>query len=43
MRAASNTYLRYVTVALKTFSAVSPFYRRADAKPDSPDRMERKS
>ena len=27
LRAASNTLLRFVSVALKTFNIVSPFYR----------------
>lgn len=34
MRAASNTYLRFVQVALKTIEAVSPFYRAADREPE---------
>jgi tRNA threonylcarbamoyladenosine modification (KEOPS) complex Pcc1 subunit len=39
MRAASNTYLRFVQVALKTIQAVSPFYRAADREPESTDNL----
>jgi tRNA threonylcarbamoyladenosine modification (KEOPS) complex Pcc1 subunit len=29
MRAASNTFLRFVVVAVKTVNVVAPFYREA--------------
>lgn len=30
LRAASNTFLRFVAVATKTVNVVAPFYRKAD-------------
>lgn len=33
LRAASNTFLRFVSVALKTLNVVSPFYRADDSNP----------
>jgi tRNA threonylcarbamoyladenosine modification (KEOPS) complex Pcc1 subunit len=39
MRAASNTYLRFVQVALKAIQAVSPFYRAAGRETESTDNL----
>lgn len=36
LRAASNTFLRFVSVALKTLNIVSPFYRADDSNPIQP-------
>jgi len=33
LRAASNTFLRFVTVAMKTLNLVSPFYSKDESKP----------
>jgi KEOPS complex subunit Pcc1 len=33
LRAASNTFLRFVSVAMKTLNVVSPFYREDDSNP----------
>jgi tRNA threonylcarbamoyladenosine modification (KEOPS) complex Pcc1 subunit len=36
LRAASNTFLRFVAVAMKTLNVVSPFYRADDPNPIQP-------
>jgi hypothetical protein len=36
LRAASNTFLRFISVAMKTLNLVSPFYSNDESNPTQP-------